>query len=202
LSAYLKAEPNDRKIRLFLTRIWVDSGKHVKALGFWEEELKANPKNIEILTTLSEINRQAGDYDKSLEWMGQRVDAEPSKEGKVQGLLAIARIQFSRLRREDLIDAERMLVADQGLAALKKAELLMPNSREVHGHLASLYLLRGFSHGAYWAFAAEQTTQRLHFAKISELNKAEKAAAAATGTAPANAEDDDNGDELELEGGE
>ncbi len=170
---YLEQEPNDRPIRLFLTRIWVDSGKFEKAIAFWEQELKGDPKNVEILSALSKINLDSGNVDKSLEWMDRRVEAETTTEGKVTALIHIGRIQWGRMQKPDMVDFERLKVADIGIAALERAIELAPENKEVHATMASLYKQRSLTHGAGWAAAADQTSQFHHNGIWSELAKKE-----------------------------
>lgn len=175
---YLAANPSDQKIIGLLTTIWLDSGQYEKALAYWAAVLAKNPESHDVIEKLANINRQAGQYDKALEWHLKRADLEAEQGGKIKVYLDIAQMQWSRLTRQDLVDEERIAVADVGIAALQRAEQLDPQHAQVQSLLGSLYQFRALAHHASWARAVEAASQRHHSVRFSEITKAAKEAAA------------------------
>lgn len=169
---YLEDESGDQKIISLLTTIWLDSGQYDKAIKYWGDILAKNPKSRDVLEKLANINRQAGDYDKALEWHQRRIELETDPGAKVKALTDIAQMQWSRLQKPELVDAERVAVVDVGLAALQQAEKLDPRNAVVHSLIASLYQHRALAHGASWAKIIEAASQRYHQVRFSEIQKA------------------------------
>ena len=178
---YLDDEPGDQKIISLLTTIWLDSDQYDKALKYWGDVLAKDPKSRDVLEKLANINRQAGNFDKALEWHTRRLELETDPGAKVKALTDIAQMQWSRLQKPELVDAERVAVVDVGLAALQKAEQLDPKNAVVHSLIASLYQHRALAHGATWAKAIEIASQRFQQVRFSEIQKAANAAGATPG---------------------
>lgn len=181
---YLDEEGDDQKIISLLTTIWLDSGQYDKALAYWNQVLAKNPNSRDVLEKLANINRQAGNYDKALEWHRKRVELETDPGAKVKALTDIAQLEWSRLQKPELVDAERVAVVDVGLAALQQAEKLEPKNAVVHSLIASLYQHRALAHGASWAKAIEVASQRYHQIRFSEIQKAGGATAVAPSKTP------------------
>jgi tetratricopeptide (TPR) repeat protein len=183
---YLEDESGDQKIISLLTTIWLDSDQYDKALKYWGDILAKDPNSRDVLEKLANINRQAGNFDKALEWHMKRVELEKDPGAKVKALTDIAQMQWSRLQKPELVDAERVAVVDVGLAVLQKAEQLEPKNGVVHSLFASLYQHRALAHGASWAKAIEVASQRYHQIRFTEIQKAAGASAtpAAGGAKP------------------
>ncbi len=179
---YLDEEGGDQKIISLLTTIWLDSGQYDKAIKYWNEVLAKDPKSRDVLEKLANINRQAGNYDKALEWHMKRFELETDSGAKVKALTDIAQMQWSRLQKPELVDAERVAVVDIGLASLQKAEQLDPKNAVVHSLIASLYQHRALAHGASWAKAVEVASQRYHQLRFTEIQKAGGSAKLVPGT--------------------
>jgi len=169
---YLEDESGDQKIISLLTTIWLDSDQYDKAIKYWGDILAKDPNSRDVIEKLANINRQAGDYDKALEWHRKRFDLETDPGAKVKALTDIAQMQWSRLQKPELVDVERVAVVDVGLAALQKAEQLDPKNAVVHSLIASLYQHRALAHGATWAKVIEAASQRYHQVRFSEIQKA------------------------------
>jgi tetratricopeptide (TPR) repeat protein len=181
---YLKYEPNDQKVIGLLTTIWLDSSQFDKALAYWSEVLAKNPQSLDVIEKLANINRQAGNHDKAREWHLKRVELEATSGGKVKAYLDIGQMEWSRLQKPDLVDADRLAVVDIGVAALQKAEALDPKHALVQSLMGSLYQHRSVSHGAQWAKLIEAASQKYHQARFTENKKAEQAAAAQAAQQP------------------
>jgi tetratricopeptide (TPR) repeat protein len=192
---YLDSDPDDQKVINVLSKIWVDSGDYQSALGYWEGVLAKDPRNRSVLLQLAEINRQAGRHTEALEWLYRRIEAEEQDEGKVQGYLDIAKLQWSRLNRREVVDLERIAIADEGIAALQKASAINADHIDVHGYLGSLYQLRSLAHGAAWARYVDAASQRHHQLRAVELTKKAQAEADRTSDKPGSSDEPDEPDE-------
>ena len=179
---YLETNPNDRKVITLVTTIWLDSGQYDKALNYWSQVLAKEPQNRGVLEKLANINRQAGRFEEARKLHLQRSDLETDRGAKVKALLDIGYMEWSRLQKPDLIDVDRLAVADIGIAALQKAETLDPKHDAVQSLMASLYLLRSLAHGAFWAKCVDVASEKYHHSRFSEIKKG---LAAAAGLPPA-----------------
>jgi tetratricopeptide (TPR) repeat protein len=184
LQTYLEEHPDDAKIVTLLSQIWMDSGHYEKAVAYWEAELAKDPTSRLTMIKLANINRQGGDFAKALEWHYKRAGLETTTEGKVNAYVDIAQLEWSRLNKADLVDEERLAAADNGIAALQKAEALDPKHALVQSLLGAMYQHRAYAHGASWAKLIEGTAQRQHQIKFVELDKAAKAAQPAAPAQP------------------
>lgn len=186
--AYLKEHPDDLEIIGLLTNIWLDSEQYDHALSYWHAQLEKRPKDVEVLQRLGTINRQAGRYDEALKWDYARADAATDDAHRVKAYIDIAQLQYSRLTKPELVDAERLAAADAGVAALQKAIALQPKNPDLYSLLGSLYQFRALTHYSSWARVIEAASQRHHQIQRNELVKALKeaqASAAASGQTPA-----------------
>jgi tetratricopeptide (TPR) repeat protein len=173
--AYLEHSPNDSKVIQLVTQIWLDSDQFEKALSYWERIRAEDPKNPLVLARLADINRMAGRFDKALELLAERVEVEPDEAGKVRGYLDIAQLQWSRLTKPELVDAERIEVADVGIAALQKAAEINKENAQLQSLMGSLYQFRALAHGASWARTVEAAAQRYHQIEAVKMARAEQA---------------------------
>ena len=174
---YLEYEPSDRKVISLLTTIWLDSGQYPKALAYWSDVQAKNPHDRGVLEKLANIYRQAGQFEKAREWHLKRADMETDRGAKVKAYLDIAQMEWSRLQKPDVIDFDRLAVADTGIASLQKAEALDPKHALVQSLMGSLYQHRSIAHGAHWAKGVEAAAQKFHQARFTEIKKGEAAGA-------------------------
>ncbi|HWM85951.1 MAG TPA: tetratricopeptide repeat protein [Kofleriaceae bacterium] len=179
---YLETAPNDQKVIGLITTIWLDSGQYDKALAYWSQVLAKEPQSRDVIEKLANIHRQAGQYEKAREWHLKRAELETDRGGRVKAYLDIAQMEWSRLQKAELVDAERLAVVDIGIASLQKAEALDPKHALVQSLMGSLYQHRSLAHGAHWAKGVEAAAQKFHQGRFTEIKKAEQAA---VGGAPA-----------------
>lgn len=170
--AYLEQNPKDTKVIQLLTQIWLDSEQFEKALAYWEGVRAKDSDNPVVLARLADINRLAGRHDKALEWLSKRVDMETDTAGKVRGFIDIAQLQWSRLTKPELVDEERLRVADSGIAALQKAYELNSENPQIQSLMGSLYQFRALAHGASWARTVDAAAQRYHQIKAVKMTRA------------------------------
>jgi len=176
---YLKAEPKDSDIQKLLTQTWEDSGQVDAAVKFWTEKLDADPKNRDVLNQLAAVNINAGRIQAGLDWLWKLSDAEAETAGKVQAYLTIGRTTMGRLARTNLVDMERLELADQGIAALQAALALQPDDLQIHGLLNAIYQRRSVAHGASWAQLLDLAAARSHWIQYRDLEAKAKQASEA-----------------------
>jgi len=172
---YLKHKPNDVEIIKLMTTVWLDSDQIDVALSYWEERRAAQPNEVGPIRKLGEIQRQAGNYDEALKWDYKRVEMAKSPEAKALALSQIGQLQYSRLSKSDMIDAERLAVADSGLAAFQDALKIQPDNPKHHSMMATIYQFRALAHQTQWAQLADTASQRYHHLRRKELTDAAKA---------------------------
>ena len=174
---YLDAHPDDEEIVDLLTNVWLDSDRHEEALDYWKARQQKTPKDLGVLEKLGTINRQAGNYEDALKCDYQRAELAPNEAGRLKALLDIGGLQLSRLNNTEMVDAERLAIADEGITALKKALKAQPKNPTVHSVLGSLYQFRSVTHYAGWARIVDAASQRRYQLAYSELKKAQQAKA-------------------------
>jgi hypothetical protein len=187
---YLQLKPNDTQARDYLLSTFIDSGHYEGALAYFEDRLKANPKDVEALGQLAQINSQAGRYDESIKWHKQKAQVNVDKEKpedavtrKADAWYSIGVLEWRRLNNHsDVQGADRVKIADEGIAALAQAEAIRKDHSPTLSYQNLLYRERALAHGASWARSIDTATAQIYYKRAVELNKAEAAKAAAQGT--------------------
>jgi tetratricopeptide (TPR) repeat protein len=184
-SVWLKSNAADTETRALMTQVWMDSSQYKKAIEYWEELLKAKPKDPEIMGNLAGINLKANDWRKSIEWYLQVADAATDPSAKVAAFQFIGNVAWSKLNSKSLTAAASIELADRGIGALEKASALQPKNGKLYGLMASIYNFRALSQGASWASALERATaqDRQHTSRV--LNDEAKKAQGQDPSAPA-----------------
>lgn len=177
---YLKHNPKDNEIVELLTTVWVDSGQIDQALAFWKNVRETNPENPDALRQLGSIHRMAGNYEEAIRWDYERVAEAKDDKKKVQILVGIGQLQYSRLSKKlegnlKIVDLERLEVADIGVAALQKAIAINPKNASAHSLLSTVYQYRSFSHLNGWGKLVDIASQRHHASMRDALSKKAKA---------------------------
>jgi tetratricopeptide (TPR) repeat protein len=173
--AYLELKPNDSEIIELMTTVWLDSDQTDVALQYWEAERVKNPESLAPIRKLGTIQRLAGNYEEALKWDYARVELSTTPKDKVLALVQIGQLQYSRLAKSTMVDAERVAVADSGIAALQRALSLQPENAKLHSLIATIYQFRSLAHQAGWAQLADTASQRYHHIKRKALADAAKA---------------------------
>lgn len=182
---YLKAEPKDGDVQKLLTQTWEDSGQIDEALAFWKEKLEKDPSNRDVLNQLAAVNINADRIQDGLGWLWKLADVEKETAGKLQAYLTIGRTSMGRLARPNLVDMDRLYLADQGIGALQAALELEPKNMQIHGLLNAIYQRRALAHGASWARLLDLAAARRHWNLYRELEAAAKKASKADKKKPA-----------------
>ncbi len=123
----------------------------------------------------------------------KRQSSRSSAEGKVNAYLAIAKMAWHKLAKKDeVIDLERLRVADVAIGALQEAEKVAPDNVEVQTYLAAMFDYRSMAHGAAWAQIIDRANMLQHQLKrnaLMETLKEQQETMAPTDQSPADGED-------------
>ncbi|MDR1144281.1 MAG: tetratricopeptide repeat protein, partial [Spirochaetaceae bacterium] len=66
IMAYLARRPNDRKAKMLLGRLYAEMGNRTHAIQIFEELVKADPNDTEVLAAAAELHKDAGEVEKAL----------------------------------------------------------------------------------------------------------------------------------------
>lgn len=172
MGKYLELDPNDNTVVGLLTQLWLEAGRNEQAIQYWERELVKSPKNVEVMQILSGIYRQANQWKKSVEMYYQIADVEIQPAAKAGAYKDIARLASSKLFSRTQRGMDVLEIADIGIAALQKAEPLVPDDPETQTYLGVMYMLRSEAHQAAWAQAIDKSSERYHRQRAGALRKA------------------------------
>jgi len=170
-------------IRKLVTEIWVDSSQVGKALAFWEGEHQLRPKDTSVLEQLADLNYKNGDWRKAIEWLEKSVAVAETPDTRASAFGQIGTLCFLRLLsgRDTIQGAERIALADTGIAALQKGLDLQPKNMQLVSTLASLNQQRAFASGSRIGFhidlAVHQNYMRVFTVLRDEAKKAAEQAA-------------------------
>jgi tetratricopeptide (TPR) repeat protein len=178
-ATYLKTDPKDIKVRDMMSKVWLDNNQIEKALGFWESELKNDPKNADIMGKLAGINFKGRRWRESMDWYNREADATDSPAAKGAAYQSIGNVAWAILsNREKTVWEDRIECADRGVTAVSKAAELFPKKPEVQGLMSAIYNFRAIANGPVWAGAIDRATAQTHAEKRRVLIAEAKAAEA------------------------
>jgi tetratricopeptide (TPR) repeat protein len=168
--------------RKLMTKLWVDSEQHRKAIDYWESLLQDRPNDPEIMGNLAGINLSAGDWRRAIEWYNKVADVTADPSSKVASYQFIGNIAWGKLNSRTLVGAEAVELADRGIGALQKAAEVQPKNFRLFSIQASIFNFRSTVHGASWAAAADRASAQ----DLSALTRvlADEAKKAQQGPAP------------------
>jgi tetratricopeptide (TPR) repeat protein len=168
--------------RRMMTRLWLDSEQHSRALEYWEKLLAEKPDDTELISTLAGIYIQAGNWRKAIELYHRVADLLSDPSSKLVMYGHIGNLTWSKLNQKTLIGIEAIEIADRGIGAVQKAAELQPKVARWPSLQASIFNFRSTAHGASWAAATDRATAQ----DLSKLGRvlAEEAKNAQQGQAP------------------
>jgi tetratricopeptide (TPR) repeat protein len=76
LKTYVTAYPDDKKSREFLVSMYLATDRYDDAIVFYEQMLKADPKDTKAMGSIASMYFKKGDFDKGMEWQQKVADAE------------------------------------------------------------------------------------------------------------------------------
>lgn len=164
-------------IRKLVTEIWVDSGQVEKAIAFWEKEHEKAPKDTSVIEQIADLEYKRGEWRKAIEWLEKSVAVADTPDTKASAFGQIGTLCFLRLLsgKDTIQGAERIALADTGIAALQKGLSLQPKNMQLVSTLASLNQQRAFASGSRIGFhidlAAHQNYMRVFNVLKEEAKK-------------------------------
>jgi tetratricopeptide (TPR) repeat protein len=144
--------------RKMMTRLWMDSEQHKKALEYWNTLLKEKPNDTEYMRMLAGIHLSAGDWRASTDLFNKIADLVTDPSGKVAEFQYIGNIAWARLNTKQLIGVDAVELADRGIGALQRAAELQPKNSRLVSLQASLINFRSTAHGSSLASAIDRAT--------------------------------------------
>ena len=172
--------------RKLMTKLWVDSEQHRKAIEYWEGLLQERPNDAEIMGNLAGINLTAGDWRKSIEWYNKVADVTNDPSSKVASYQFIGNVAWQKLNSRLLVGPEAIELADRGIGALQRATDVAPTNFRLVSLMASIFNFRSTAHGASWAAAIDRASAQDLSQRARVLaDEAKKAQGQAPGTPPA-----------------
>lgn len=196
LGVYLKAHPKDNAIRDLMTGLWVDTGQTAKAIAFWTTEHEAAPTNKDVIEKLAGLNFKNGDWRQAIHWYEVEVKVATTDSDRASAYLLIGRLCFNKLfnNKEKTQGAERIEVADVGIAALQKAADALAikktietikaagtdparkaidfdvRSAEIMSIIGGLNQQRAIAQGSAWGYYIDNATWQDQLRAVSVLN--------------------------------
>lgn len=140
---YLQLRPGEERARSYLVQTFVDSGQYDAAVAYFTPALERTPPDGEALATLGHIASKNGKFPEARSWYEKRVAAEPAN---AEARLALGVLLWDHLHTHPQITgAERTTMADAGIASLKEAMRLAPNSPNAYSYTTMLYSERALA---------------------------------------------------------
>jgi len=123
---YMRLAPGDERGAKFYLQALLDAGRTGDALGFLEKQHRANPRDVMIVSSLGVVSSRAGDFASALRWYEKRADLLP---GEAKARYLIGTLCWEHLyKNSSIVGADRVRIADRGIAALQQAVKLQPGS--------------------------------------------------------------------------
>jgi tetratricopeptide (TPR) repeat protein len=128
LKAYVTAFPEDRKAREFLVSMYPATDRYDDAIVFYEQMLKADPKDSKAMGSIASMYFKKGDFDRGMEWQKKVAELEGNKPDPY--IMIGVQAWDRSYHYPDLDPATRAHIVDEGMSALQKALELKPDSFE------------------------------------------------------------------------
>jgi tetratricopeptide (TPR) repeat protein len=128
LKSYVQQYPDDKRAREFLVSMYLATDRYDEAIAFYEQMLKANPKDSKAIGSIASMYFKKGDFDKGMEWQKKMADVEVNKPDPY--IMIGVQAWDRSYHYPDLDVATRTHIVDEGMSALQKALEIKPDSFE------------------------------------------------------------------------
>jgi tetratricopeptide (TPR) repeat protein len=140
---YLQLRPGEERARTYLVQTFVDSGQYDAAVAYFTPAVERTPPDGQALATLGNIASKNGKFAEARAWYEKRVAAEPAN---AEARLALGVLIWDHLHTHaQVTGSERTQLADSGIATLKEAMRLAPNSPNAYSYTTMLYSERALA---------------------------------------------------------
>jgi len=137
LQSYLQAYPNDRKVREYLVSMYLALDRFDDAIGFYQDLLKQDPKDVKAMTSLAAMYFKKGDFQNGLEWEKKRAALEPNNP---EPYVMVGVQAWDRSYHYPDIPAEiRAKIISDGMDALQQALKLKADNFDALTYMNLLY---------------------------------------------------------------
>jgi len=123
---YMELAPGDDRGPKFYLQALLDSGRLDEARRFLEQQHRKNPRDLKVISSLGVVTSKAGDFASALKWYEKRAQLLP---GEARARYLIGTLCWEHLYKNgSVVGAERVRIADRGIAALERAVKLQPDA--------------------------------------------------------------------------
>ncbi|HSA96472.1 MAG TPA: tetratricopeptide repeat protein, partial [Acidobacteriota bacterium] len=178
--AYVTAFPDDRKAREFLVSMYLATDRYDDAIFFYEQMLKADPKDSKAMGSIASMYFKKGDFDKGIEWQ-KKVAAIDGNKPDPYIMIGVQAWDRS-YHYPDLDPATRAHIVDEGMSALQKALELKPDSFEALTYVNLLWREKAKMETDPKKAQEDTDTANKFLAQALELRKKQQEAAKAAVT--------------------
>jgi len=142
---YMQLKPGDQRGSMFYLKVLSDTGRFDEARTFLKKRLDRDPTDVKTVSNLGLFSSKAGRFKDALKWYSRRVELEPNNP---TARYVVGALCFTHLRknRGKIVGAERVTIADRGIAALKKAASLQRGYVKALIYINLLYRQRALAH--------------------------------------------------------
>jgi tetratricopeptide (TPR) repeat protein len=137
LQTYLTSYPNDKKVREFLVSMYLAMDRFDDAIGFYQDLVKNDPKDVKAMTSLAAMYFRKGDFQKGLEWEQKRATLEPNNP-EPYVMVGVQAWDRSYHYPDIPPDVRGKIIAD-GMAALQTALKLKPDNFDALTYMNLLF---------------------------------------------------------------
>ena len=180
LKAYVTAFPDDRKAREFLVSMYLATDRYDDAIVFYEQMLKADPKDSKAMGSIASMYFKKGDFDKGMEWQKKVAELEGNKPDPY--IMIGVQAWDRSYHYPDLDPAIRGHIVDEGMSALQKALELKPDSFEALTYVNLLWREKAKMETDPKKAQEDTDTANKFLAQALELRKKQQEAAKAATT--------------------
>jgi tetratricopeptide (TPR) repeat protein len=169
---YMKLAPEDERGPKFYLQVLLDAGQLKQALRFLEQQHRQNPGDLRVVSSLGMVASKAGDFAGALKWYEKRAALLPSEP---TARYLVGTLCWEHLyKNTGVVGAERVKIADRGIAALERALELQPGYAEAMTYINLLYRERAKGHSDDAARERDMEQARRYYQRALELLKQPK----------------------------
>jgi len=140
----LRKNPDDHEARQYLITLFIDCKRYQDALRFFSKDLEKKPNDIQTMKILAIIADKSGLVQDAVDWYWKRAEVTSDQEKKATLFYEVGTYAWNLLHYQPdrLQGAEATKLADQGIAACRKAMKLKEKYAEAMVYANLLYLKR------------------------------------------------------------
>jgi tetratricopeptide (TPR) repeat protein len=160
-------DPGDARAEQLYVQTLFDADRFETLVEMYQRRLKASPNDLGAINGLIQVSSRAGRWEETLSWTLRRAEVAP-RDAEAQ--YAVGVLIWNRLFQEggsgprasfdprpeanqiplpfdanDVVGAERVRLADQGITYLERALSIRPNYREAMSYLNLLHRQKSFA---------------------------------------------------------